>query len=432
MQTGGHTGRRARWGVIAIWLLIFAVGCQAPAPVGEAASPAPITSEVASDVAPDTVSNGAPDVQPTTNLTTGCVDTYRPGVDYFPDKVTLTHSEAWTIEYFDTYKVVTVLTPWLGADQRFQYVLVQCGTPAPEGYPDATLVQVPIRSLITTSSTQLPLLDKLDRLDVLVGHSEFNYVNTPAVRAKIDAGEMVAIGEGAAVNVELAIAAAPDLIMAFSSGDPAYDSHPKLMEAGLTVAFSAVHMEATPLGRVEWVKYMAAFLNEEAQATATFDEIAERYQAMRELTLPLATRPTVFAGIARNGTWSMPGGGHYLARFVEDAGGIYLWADEPSSGSVPLDFEAVYARAADADFWINTSSWQSLADALAVDPRFADFAAFQAARIYNNNARLNEQGGNDYWEGGLANPDVVLADLVKILHPDLLPDHQLVYYRHLE
>ncbi|BAL99694.1 MAG: hypothetical protein KatS3mg049_2263 [Caldilinea sp.] len=52
--------------------------------------------------------------------------------------------------------------------------------------------------------------------------------------------------------------------------------------------------------------------------------------------------------------------------------------------------------------------------------------------MYNNNARLNEYGGNDYWEGGLANPDVVLADLIKIFHPELLPDHELVYYRKLD
>ena len=70
-------------------------------------------------------------------------------------------------------------------------------------------------------------------------------------------------------------------------------------------------------------------------------------------------------------------------------------------------------------------------DALAADSRLAELAAYQSGNIYNNNARLNEFDSNDYWENGLANPDVVLADLIKILHPELLPEHELVYYRHL-
>jgi iron complex transport system substrate-binding protein len=401
------------------WLMLWLLAaCIAPAPVAPNATEANAANS---------------SVEPlVTNLTDGCVEDYSPDIDYFPKKATLTHSKAWSIEYFKHYKVVTVLTPWQDAGQTFQYVLVQCGTPAPAGYADATVLEVPVRSLITMASTQLPHVQKLERVDALVGHSEFKYINTPEVRAKIDAGEMVEIGAGAEVNIELAIATEPDLIMTFSSGDPAYDAHPKLIEAGLKVAINAEYMEATPVARVEWIKYTAAFFNEEAKAEAVFDEIATRYEEMAALVQGIVERPTVFAGIARNDTWSMPGGGHYLARFVEDAGGNYLWADNPSSGSIPLDFESVFARAAEADYWINTSSWQTEADAVTADPRFADFSAFENGNIYNNNARLNEEGGNDYWEGGLTNPDIVLADLVKIFHPELLPDHELVYYRNLE
>jgi iron complex transport system substrate-binding protein len=45
---------------------------------------------------------------------------------------------------------------------------------------------------------------------------------------------------------------------------------------------------------------------------------------------------------------------------------------------------------------------------------------------------LNDIGANDYWESGSVNPHLILADLITIFHPDLLPGHQLVYYKQLQ
>ncbi|MYK41684.1 MAG: ABC transporter substrate-binding protein, partial [Gemmatimonadetes bacterium] len=41
-------------------------------------------------------------------------------------------------------------------------------------------------------------------------------------------------------------------------------------------------------------------------------------------------------------------------------------------------------------------------------------------------------GGNDYWEAGLVEPHIVLADFIKILHPDHLPEHALKFYKKLD
>jgi iron complex transport system substrate-binding protein len=97
-----------------------------------------------------------------------------------------------------------------------------------------------------------------------------------------------------------------------------------------------------------------------------------------------------------------------------------------------LNIESVYERAADADIWINPGMWESLEEALAEDERFALFEAFQNGKVYNNNRRANKHGGSSYWETGVANPHVVLADLIKIFHPELLPEHEFVYYYRLE
>ncbi len=366
------------------------------------------------------------------NLTDGCVESYDPAIDYFPAKASLTHADGLTIDYFNNYKVVTVLNPWRDADVTFQYVLVQCGTPAPDGYPDAQVIDVPARSIITMSTTFLPHLQELGVLDRLVGVDSFAYINTPAVRSLVDAGTLTEIGNGMQVNVESIIDLDPGVIMADGIGDPQSDVHPVLLEAGLPVALSGEYMETSPLGRAEWVKFMAALFNQEATAETSFANKVTQYNDLVAQVATVTERPTVFTNSPFQGTWYISGGNSYIAQILEDAGAAYLWADDDSTGNLLLSFETVLDRAADADFWVTTSTWNSIDEALAEDERFAEFAAVQNGRLYNNNARVNEQGGNDYWESGVTNPHIILADIIKIFHPELLPEHELYYYQQLK
>jgi iron complex transport system substrate-binding protein len=428
--------------MVALLLIIALAACGAqPAAQAPTEAPAPTTAPTTAP-APTAVPTeppaptAAPTVavleQPVANLTEGCVTDYDPEIDYFPEKVTLSDSVGWTIEYFNNYKLITVLNPWRNADVQFRYVLVQCGTPPPAEVGDAQVIEVPVKTIVTMSTTQLPHLNTLGLLDRLVGVDSFQYINTPAVVELVEADKLVEIGSGAEVNVELAIDLEPDLIMTYAVGSPESDSHPKLIEAGLKVALNSEYMETSPLGRTEWIKFTGAFFNQEAAATQAYADLAERYAAMAALTRDVSERPTVFTGAPFRGTWYMPGGKSYVAQLLADAGADYLWAEDDSTGSQQLSFEEVFERAQGADYWLNTSSWQSLADALAADERFAQFAAFQTGNVFNNNARLNPNGGNDYWETGVTNPDLVLADLIRILHPELLPDHELFFYQQLQ
>ncbi|MGQ9481979.1 MAG: ABC transporter substrate-binding protein, partial [Chloroflexus sp.] len=280
-------------------------------------------------------------------------------------------------------------------------------------------------------TTQLPHLSELGLLDKLVGVDSFQYINNPDVRKKIEAGELIEIGSGAQVNVEQALDLKPDLIMTYGVGNPEYDAHPKLLEANLKVVLNSEYMETSPLGCAEWIKFTAAFFNREAQATEVYNTISGRYREMAERARNVANRPTVFANIPFQGTWFMPGGRSYVAQLLADAGADYLWADDTSTGSQPLSFEEVFERARNADFWLNPGSMKSLTEIREADERFTEFAAFQNGNVFNNNKRLNENGGNDYWETGVTNPHLVLADLIKILHPELLPDHELYFYQKL-
>lgn len=364
-----------------------------------------------------------------------CVEAWDPEADYFPRKAILRHAESFAIEYFGHYKLVTVRAPWPGAEEPVQYLLVQCGTPAPEGHEGAQRITVPVRRFAALSTTQLPHLELLELLDHLAALSDIRMVHSPGVNQRFAAGRIAEIGHGAGVDLERVLELEIDLVMSGASARPAHDAHPVLRHAGVAMAINAEYSEPTLLGRSEWIKFTAAFFNAEALAEERFAGIEARYRGYADLVsdVPADQRPTVFGGSLWRDTWHVSGGRSYPAQLIADAGGAYLWAGNDSRESLPLDFEAVYEKAHAAGFWLTMrNEWLSLADVKAADERYAAFAAFAEGRVYNANARLNEHGGNDYWERGISRPDLVLADFIRILHPDRLPDHDLHFYRRLE
>lgn len=357
--------------------------------------------------------------------------------DLFPDKAYPEYATGYTVEYHGTYKVVTVEDPWGRRTRDQTFLLVQKGEEAPAGYADAKVVSIPIDSVITLSTTQLPHLKELDETFSIKGHNGIDLVYDEDYQELANGGRLIEIGSGALsmesqLNIEEMIELEPDLVFCSASNSDEYDNRDKLIEGGLTPAVVSDWMEDDPLGRAEWIKYFALFYNKEKTANEVFERIESNYTRIKESTETLPDKPVIFAGIDYQGTWYSPGGQSYVARLFSDAGGDYIYKDDPETGSLSLDFESVYDKAYDAEFWLNTGSGDSIEEILAMDSRYSMFRALETGNVYNYNARVNEYGGNDYWQSGVLKPDIILADLVKILHPDLLPDHELYYYKKLE
>ncbi|MCS7323941.1 MAG: ABC transporter substrate-binding protein [Thermoflexales bacterium] len=433
-RTASITTLKRRFSFAATAFLVAALAaCGAPTPTPAPTATAPTVASTATVVAAATSAPAPTPTAPTVNLTEQCVETYDPAVDYFPEKVTVEDATGFTVEYFKHYKVVTVLQPWAGAKEQFKYVIVQCGTPKPEGIENALVIEAPANKVIAMSTTHLPHLEKLELLDRLIGLDSFLYVNNPRVREMIQAGGLIEIGSGAEVNVEKTIEAQPDLVMTYGVGDPQYDAHSKLLEAKIPTVINAEYVEGTPLGRAEWIKFTALFFNKEGKAQEEYAGMKKRYLALVEKVKQVTDKPAVLQGIAMKDQWFVPGGGSYAARLIRDAGGDYLWADDNSPSSLPLSFEAAYERAVKADVWLLASfqRFDSLKALLEAEPRYAELAAVKNGRVWNYDKRVNENGGNDYFESGVTSPDLLLADLVKILHPELLPEHELVFWRQI-
>lgn len=282
------------------------------------------------------------------------------------------------------------------------------------------------------TTTFIGFMDALDTLDRLVGVSDKDLISHPAVRKRIATGDLTVVRNGQNLNVEDVILLQPDLILATSSGESAFDVHPQLQRAGLPVAMSSAWMEQHPLARAEWIKFIGSLLGREALAEHVFDEIAGNYERLKALVADSPGKPTVFCGAPYAGTWYVPGGKSYMATAIHDAGGSYVWSDDATKGGIPLDLERVFFRAANADIWINPSWYRSMEQLLAADRRFEKFKAATETRVFNNSAQMTESGGNNFWERGTVRADEVLSDLIKVFHPKVMEDTSFHYYEPLK
>ena len=210
-----------------------------------------------------------------------CVDHYDPAVDYFPDKVEVSHAAGFAVEYHNHYKVVQTLTHWPGAAAPAEYLLVQCGTPAPAGYEDALMITVPVQRFVAMSTTQLAYLDAIQRLDKLAAIDSYSsqYTNNPAVQQRIADGNLAEVGNDASINVEVLLDLDPDVIMT-DVYDLTGSAYAPLQDAGLPSVINGDWLEPTLLGRAEWVKFTSLFFNAEAQANTVFDQIVSDYESV--------------------------------------------------------------------------------------------------------------------------------------------------------
>lgn len=359
----------------------------------------------------------------TENSTEDCVSEYDETVNYFPDQVEVEYAEKFSVEYFDNYKVLTVVTPW---EEEVSYLLVQCGTPAPDDIEAATVIEVPVQSVVTTSTTFLPHIVDQNVVERLVGIDNLSFTSLPEVLERIEAGEIAEVYADFAPNREVLIELDPELII---MQDFAPDgASAQLREDGLTTALNYDFTDITPLGQAEWGKYIALFFNTEAVANENFETVLNEYQALTALTEDVEDRPTVMASEPFQGSWFVPGGNSYSAQILEDAGADYLWSENEASGGFEVEFETVLDVAGEADYWVNVN-WTTLDAALEATPTFDAFAPVQDQTVYAYNNAIGPNGGNLYFEEGAANPHLVLADLIAIFHPDLLPEHEMIYYR---
>ena len=334
------------------------------------------------------------------------------------------------IEVNEQYKLVTVRNPWQEGDTLLSLVLYPKGTEAPVIEQADFIIPVPIEEVVATSSPHIGYLKLIDELDKVTGVAEDKYLYNAYIYDKVSQGKVAQVGSLKSSNLEILLDLAPDLVMR-TGYDNVRNEDDRLIESGVPVSYNVEWMETTMLARAEWIKYVGAFFNKDEVADSIFRQIEQQYLNARSLTVNMEDRPSVMTGNNFKGTWYMPSADSYMTKLILDAGGDYHYKDEQATGSLPLSFEVVLDDLVDADYWLGPRA-ESLKELEMMDERYTLFNAFRAGNVYTFNKRMSENGGNDYWESGMTRPDLILKDVIKIFHPELLSNHQLYYYKKLQ
>ena len=343
------------------------------------------------------------------------------------------YSDKFSITNFHNYSILPVRNPWQNAEGTgFSYVLEKGSAHLPDSLSAFPVIHVPVKNVVVFSTTHVGFIAALHEENTISGISGSRYIYNKNIRNRIDSGKVSDVGYAPAVDYETIIGLNPDLVVLYGLNSSVTGISDRLGKAGIPSVIIAEYLEAHPLGKMEWIKVFGAFYQKEQLAGELFSQAEQQYIELCNQAKSATTKPKVMVGLPWKDTWFMAGGKSFTARLITDAGGDYLWSDNPSVEYIPLDLETVFMKAYNADYWINAGSSRTLSEIQARDERFSILPVFKRGMIYNNDARLNEAGGNDFWESGVVNPDKVLADLVKIFHPDLIGEHTFVYYRKLE
>ncbi len=342
------------------------------------------------------------------------------------------YSRGFTIEHFDRYKEVKILNHSAASTDTLDFLLLPAGVAIPPGHGHAQVIRVPVQSMIVSGSTHIAQADFAGVANRITGVGNGQYVINPIVREGLRTGRVRQVGLESNLNNELAISMKPGVVMTMINPDAASGEYKTLTDAGIPVLPNADWLETTPLGKAEWVKLMGALTDREELVDRKFDSVEREYQRLAAIGSAAATKPSVIIGMPFKGTWYTPAGESYMAELLRDAGTSYHWSDTKGTGSLALNFETVAPEALKADFWLDIGDADSRKDILSQDARFGAFRSFRTDAIYNYNRRINAHGSSDYWESGAVNPQWVLADLIRILHPGALPTDTLMYYKQIK
>ena len=371
-----------------------------------------------------------------------CTASYDEGTDYFPDKTEAQYAKEWEVAYFDNYKVVTVDTDTSPDSQNLvRYVLVQCGTPEPEmagDLTDAMVVQVPVQRYWEGGGATFAALDALGALDKVIGvnrrtsgHENHFLPDVVARVTQDDVHEETSYGD----DLELILEGDPDVYFQYNG--------PDWLANALDVGVPAIHyspFSEGPLGSAEQVKFVSLFFNLEARANSYFQPIADEYNRVKELAQAQSTSPSVLLGtIASSGNFQSRNRTRLESVLIQDAGGQrpLLGAVDQGLldgtaalgwGGVALEVALDYGQ--DAQYWFDMAyipSQRNVPEFLDRKPLNAEFPAMLEGRAFHRYGRAA-----DYHSTGAVRADLLLKDIVSIIHPGLLPDHRLVFLDRIE
>ncbi|GAA4269566.1 ABC transporter substrate-binding protein [Hyunsoonleella aestuarii] len=350
------------------------------------------------------------------------------------EEVTLKYAQGFLITKFNTFSILEIKMPWPNAKQPFKFLLIN-----KEDAAKATIlrseydgiIMTPVQNIICTSTTHLPALELLNVEQTLVGFPGTDYVSSTTIRQLIDSGTVRELGKNEALNTEVLLELNPDVVIGFGI-DGGNRSLETIKKSEIPVIFNGDWVESSPLAKAEWIKFFGALYDKEKEADSVFNQIEEDYLKAKKLAQNTKSKPTVLSGAMHNDIWYLPNGTSIEAQLLKDANVNYLWSSTEGSGSLKLNFESVFVKAKEADIWLNPSNYTSYQSLKNGNENHILFDAYQNKNIYTFTNTTGATGGVLYYELGMTRPDLVLKDIIKICHPELLNYYEPYFLKPLK
>lgn len=342
------------------------------------------------------------------------------------DKSTIKYAKGFDIQHFNNYTKLIIKAPYQNSTETFEFVLT-----SNKSNSDLNTIQIPINSIVVTSTTHIPFLELLQAENKLVGFPNTNFISSEKTRKLINQNLVKELGHPENLNTETLLELNPDVVVGFSIGsnNKIFNTIEKL---GIPVVFNGDWLEETPLGRAEWIKFFGALFDKQKKADSIFNVIEKNYLGAKQIAKKSKNKPSIVSGGLYKDVWYLPAGESFEAAFLTDANTNYLWSNSKGKGSLALNVENVFLKGKDAQIWISPSFHYSLHNIKDTNAIYSKFKAFQTGSIYSYFNRKGETGGILYFELSPTRPDLVLKDIIKIAHPELLPEYQFTFYEKLK
>lgn len=349
-------------------------------------------------------------------------------------KLELKYAEGFSVDYYDAYKILTITKPWPKAKKTYRYVLISKENMAKTTFSkddyDAIIVN-PVETLVATSTTHIPALELLNIEETLIGFPGTDYISSKKTRQRIDEGKVRELGKNEGINTEVLLELNPDVVVGFGV-DGVNKAFEVIKKAGIPVIYNSDWVESSALAKAEWIKFFGVLSNKEKEADSIFNQIESDYVAAKEIAKKTKNKPTVLSGAMQKDVWYLPNGSSAEAQFLKDANVNYLWSETSGNGSLALSFEVILDKAKDAQLWLSPSYYSSFEQLEKANSLYTNFDAFKQGNIYTFANKTGATGGVLYYELGTARPDLVLKDLIKIAHPELLGDYKPYFFEKLK
>ena len=357
-------------------------------------------------------------------LDAACVADFEVGVDYYPAKAELGHAQYFSLTYHEHYKVLRAHMPatnW-GPELSDVVVLNRCGTPVPPLEGDlagALVIETPVQRFATNSlasALRLRMLGLEDRIVAMPG-SPFDSV----LAARAADGGAASVGSHGTPDLERLMTRRAEVLVLFTSSlehSAGIDDSRSLGIGGIPLLSWA---EPTYLGQAEWIKHHAALFDAEQEAEAFFRDVEARYLALAQSVEGVTPVGVLWATPTASDRWWVEAG-NWQDEVLRAAGGLNVFQAGPGESSIVVDSERIIAEGNRAAVWIT-----NLPDpgSLTLPAVFEEIAAWPAGRSWHVHRQADAQrNAFDWSETPFVRPDLVLTDLISVLHPGVLPEHE--------